>query len=462
MKKIFIILAIIILSLFCGQNVKAADLSAVSLSINPQISGSLATWTIFFTIPQDTKIGHILISLGGYQPDLGSAELFVSGIPQGNPIVGKSNPNCVFNCDDIRYYYTNPISVKKGTKITFTLNKVKNSSKAGDSGINYISVFSSKYPQLTLAFSSGEKLLPLVAEGVLEEEPLLPPTATNEGEQTVSLISQVNLNELFFQPGSKTTKFSEIKDPTKVSDLTLDLIGREKITFNGIVDLSTPEAVKYFEKLSDYLTLEKLVIDIKQEFLDYFKVPLEVTFYDLPFVFEPDLLKNDDQLITKDKIEGYHFFIYNDKPQLSLILKEGGKYRLVPRLEVYITDNQKIYANDKSNTFSGKISDPNAQINVSLNGKEITSDIKPDSEQGSFSFELNLVTGANLIEVRAESAYGKLDKVSRIVDYISTTKENTQTEDNKLFSPINIIAIVLAFIAVIFIWAIRHLAKKKK
>jgi hypothetical protein len=463
MKKIFIILAIIILSLFSGQIAKAADLSAVDLSVNPLTTSTLSTWTISFTIPQDTKLGHILISLGGYQPDLGSAELFVSGIPQGNPQVGKSNPNCVFNCDDIRYYYTNPISVKKGTKITFTLNKVKNSGKVGDTGINFINVFSSKYPEMALAFSSGSQTVKLIESIEPVEDILLPPSATNEAPEIVSDLAKVQLNELFFQPGSKTTKFDQIKDATKVSDLTLDVSGKERVTFKGILDLSKPEAVKFFQNLGDYMTFDKLSFEVNQDLMDYFKVPLEVTYYDLPYVWDPDIFKNETEVLAKDKMENYHYVIYDNKPQVSFTIKEAGKYRLIPHLEVNIKDNQKIINANPLTTFTARISDPKAVVRVDLNGTEQKNpDVKIDQAKGEFSMALALLPGSNLIQVEAKSEFGTIAKINKIVEYIAPAASNSGAEKESGLSPFNIAAIVLAVLAIILLWIIKRMAKKRR
>ncbi len=461
MRKIlfFLLLTCLILP---GQNSYAVgSLSGVGLSINPQISGSQATWTINFTIPEDTKVGHIVVSLGGYQPSLSSATLSVSGLPKGTPVVGKSNPNCVFNCDDIRYYFTEPITVKKNTAVTFTLSNVANSSKSGVTGINYINVYSSKYPQMTLSFSGGEKLVSLAASAIPDEDGLIPATTTNEGEEGAALITQVKLDESFFQEGSQTTKFDAIKDPTKVAELTLDLLGKARVVFGGTLDLSTPEAIKYFDKLGDYLIFGSLSLEVKKELLDYFKVPLEVTFYDLPYVWEPDVLKDDMTLLGKADVKGYHYLIYDNQPQFKMIIDQAGIYRLVPRLEFYTADNQKLYEG-KESIFSGKISDPMAKVKISLNGKEAIADLKPDSENGEFSFKLDLVPGANLIEIQAESALGRLDKISRVVDFVSTKKETNQNSENKGISPLNLIAVGLALVAIVFIWAIRHLARKRK
>ncbi len=462
MKKFNLILIILLFLGFPFIGARAADLSGVSLSINPQNASSLATWTISFTVPEDIKLGHILISLGGYQPELGSAELFVSGLPKGTPQVGKSNPNCVFNCDDIRYYYSDPISVKKNTKITFTLNKVKNPDKVGTTGLGFINIFSSKYPQMTLVYSSGEKLVNL-GEALTspDDENLIPATTTTENTEPASGLAGVKLNELFFQPGAKTTKLDTIKDASKVENLTLDLLGKEKITFKGTLDLSTPEAVKFFENLGDYMTFDKLKFEVKQDLMDQFKVPLDITYYDLPFIWDPDILKNETEVIAKENITNYHYVIFDNKPQVSLTLNEGGVYQLVPHLQVFITDNQKIQGSKNEATFNGRISDPKAKIVISLNGKDLDDlGVLVDPLKGEFNFTLKLLSGTNLIEVKAISEYGTLPKITKLVQYLAP--ETFLPKEKTFISPFNLIAVGLAILAIIFIFAIRRLAKKRK
>ncbi|MCX6743352.1 MAG: hypothetical protein NT116_03895, partial [Candidatus Parcubacteria bacterium] len=159
--KIF--LDFLLVSLFL--NLKPVDavtsLNNVTLGIDPKNASSLATWAISFTLPETASVGHVLISLGGYAPDLSQASLSVSGVPAGTAIVGKSNPSCVSNCDDVRYYFKDPVSIQGNTRVTFTLSKVKNPDQTGQTGINFINVFSSKYPDMALAFSAGEQLINL-------------------------------------------------------------------------------------------------------------------------------------------------------------------------------------------------------------------------------------------------------------------------------------------------------------
>ncbi|HDQ22960.1 MAG TPA: hypothetical protein ENN28_03235 [Candidatus Uhrbacteria bacterium] len=337
MEKFLKITLIFILALVCllpGQGRAVSSLSDFSFQIQPQTSSSLATWTISFGLPQDSLIGHILISLAGYSPDLSQARLTVSGLPQGVAIIGKSNPNCVSNCDDIRYYWPEPVSVSKREKIAITLANVKNSDVAGQTGINFISLFSSKYPQTDLAFNASDYLIQLSPPEKYEE--LMPETLTNEGQNP---IQEVLINELFYQQDSKTTKLNEIRDASRVENFTLDLLGKVKVVFKEPIDLSGEEAVHFIANLADYMTFNYLYFWVDYQLMNFFKAPLELTFYDLPYVWEPDILKDD--LFILEKIENLNLAIVDDQPRLSFIIREGGFYRIVPNLKLYIPENQE-------------------------------------------------------------------------------------------------------------------------
>lgn len=436
------------------------SLNNVSLDITPPNAGALSSWTISFVIPENTRIGHILISLGGYQPNLGSAELFVAGLPQGNPQVGKSNPNCVSNCDDIRYYFNKPISIAQNTKITFTLNKVKNPSLAVQTGLNFIDVFSSQFPQLDLAFSSGEKLITLESTQNLPEENLIPQTATSEaGSETPLPIQKVQINQLFYKVGAKTTKLINIKDASKIEDLTFDLLGKVMVNFTGPVDLSKPEAVSFIDKLGDYLVFDNLHFAVKKELMDYFKVPLRLTFYQVPYIWDPDILK-DNSVLPKDKIENYSFASVDEENQVSFLIKGAGDYKLVPHLELYLTDNQEIKNKVNPVNLEGRISDALAQLKINLNDTEIKADqIKLDPKTGQFSFAANLNDGPNLIKLEAKSSYGDLQPITKIIQYFPVEKIK---EVSPQIHPANLIALGIAIISIILIYILVRISKKKK
>jgi len=290
------------------------------------------------------------------------------------------------------------------------------------------------------------------------EENLIPQSATSE-ESTG--ITQVLINQLFYQPGSRTTKLNQIKDPTKVSDFTLDLMGKVRATFIQPIDLSKPEAVDFIANLSDYMKFEHLDFKVDKKLMDYFNVPLQITYYDLPFVWDPDVLKDDEQILSKDKLGNFSSYIIDDKAEISFVIKEPGDYKLIPHFELYIADNQEIKTASNQATFTGRISDPNAVIKIILNGKEL-SDLRPtiDPQRGEFTISLELQEGPNLIEAQAQSDYGKVEKITKVVQYILPV--SNKVVEQKGISPLNIAAICLAILAILLLILIRYLAKKKR
>nr|MBD3359290.1 hypothetical protein [Candidatus Buchananbacteria bacterium] len=463
MKKIFKIYLIIFIFGFIlsplNQAAAVTSLNNVSLDVQPRNIKSPATWSIAFNIPQDSQVGHILVSLAGMQPDLSQAQLNVSGLPKGTAKVGKTNPNCVSNCDDIRYYFDSPVNVKAGSYIVFTLTNVINPDQQGQTGINFINVFSSKYPQRELAFNANDYFIQLEEES---DEVLIPESVINEGQVKAEEISQVMINELFYQEGAKTTKLSEIEDAGNVQDFTLDLLGKVKVVFKEPIDLSNEEAVHFIANIADYMTFNYLYFWVAPELMSYFQVPVELTFYNLPYVWEPDILKDNAYVLEEDEIENFNSVIVDDQAQVSFIVREAGGYGVVPRLEVYIKDNQEIKSADNQATFTGRISDPAAIINISLNNKELK-DLQPqiDPNTGEFSFIVELIEGANLIEVEAETNYGEIDPVRKIVQYQQTVPEITVNE-NDIFNPIYYIVIILVFLGLVLVIAIIYLVKTKK
>ncbi len=461
MKKFLQIILILSLGAFLvlpSQSQAVSGLSDFSFQVQPKTVSSFATWTISFSLPQDSALGHILISLGGYSPDLSQAKLSIAGLPSGTAIIGKTNPNCVSNCDDIRYYWPKPINVSQGQKITITLTNVKNPAVIGQTGINFISLYSSLYPQMDLAFNTSNYFVQLVAnDNQANQDELIPESVTGDGQKT---IQQVLINELFYQAGSQTTKLNEITDATKVDNFILDLLDKVKVVFREPIDLSSEEAVNYIANLADYTTFDYLYFWIDYEFLNFFKTPLEVTYYDLPYVWNPDILKDDQFILKPEEIENFQSAIVDDKPQISFTINEAGSYRVVPHLELYIADNQEITQANNVVSFSGRISDPKAVIKISLNGKTLD-DLHPqiDSKTGEFSFPLELAEGTNLIEAEAESNYGPIAKETRIVHYQLAGTQEPKTKEE--ISPIYYMIGLLLVLAIILIFAIRNLVRKK-
>ena len=187
---------------------------------------------------------------------------------------------------------------------------------------------------------------------------------------------------------------------------------------------------------------------------------MSLTFYDVPYVTDPDILQNEKTILTKDKVSNYKFYKLDNQTLISFVINDPASYQLIPHMELAVTDNQVISSDSNLATFSGRISDPKAIIKVSLNSKELTDVLSGiDPQTGSFSFAAELDEGSNLIELSATSDYGKIDKIVRMVQYQKPSTARIVT--SKGISPINIIAIGLAVLAIALIWAIRLLARRK-
>jgi len=314
---------------------------------------------------------------------------------------------------------------------------------------------------LILGLGTLSPVLVLAVNLNSSDDNLIPATATSENTQQSPAIAQVQLNSVFYQPGAKTTRLDQIKDATKVEGLTLDVPGKVKVSFAGSLNLADPVAVQFIIKINDYLNFDHLYFQVKQELLDYFKVPLQVTFYDLPFVWAPDILQNDRDTLTKDNFSKWTLETIDDKVQLSLVINKGGSYKIVPHFELSIVDSQVVKTQDKATSFNGRISDPEAVIKINFNGQDLDN-IKPviDPQTGEFSFGVPLVEGVNLIVANAQSQYGQLPKITKIVRYNPAAVFKPQGQTG--ISPINIIGIVIAVLIIVLLFIWRQLARKRR
>lgn len=453
MKK-FIIITILALLILPLQTQAVTSLSNVSFDVESKLTNTMTTWTMSFALPQDSSVGHLLISLSGYQPDFSQATMSVSGLPTGTSQLGKSNPSCSSNCDDIRFYFVNPVNIKANQEISLTINNIKNPEQDGQTGINFINIFSSKYPDRDLAFSASDYFVTIVEN----EEDLIPDSVTDEGEKD---IKKVTINPLFYKQGSMTTKLDEIEDPANVEDLTFDLIDKVKVVFKEPVDLSNEESVHFIENLADYMTFEHVYFWIDHQIENYFNVPIEITFYDLPYIWEPNVIKDDQFILEQEEIENFHSAVVNEKSQISFIIEEAGGYRVIPNLVLYIEDNTEIKQKSNNYLLTGRISDPFATVQIKLNGHSLSSTPEIDPRKGDFTFSVELTEGANLIEINAQSNYGEIPKVTRIIQFKPTTSNDNVEEVGGIFDPLYYIIGFLIILAIVLIFAIKYLVKKK-
>jgi ABC-type antimicrobial peptide transport system permease subunit len=209
------------------------------------------------------------------------------------------------------------------------------------------------------------------------------------------------------------------------------------------------------------MTFNHLDFTVDKNLFGYFKVPLAVTFYDVPYVYDPIILK-DGVALDKSKLSNYKFFAIDNQTEVSFVINDAGEYKLVPQFSLDISDNQQVQSENGQAIFSGRISDPGAKITISLNNQEVPNAVSSvDQKTGSFSFALNLIPGANLIQANAQSAFGNIDKITKTVQYQSALKQQpTQTSSG--ISPYNLAAIVLAALAIIMILLIFYLSKRQR
>jgi len=258
-----------------------------------------------------------------------------------------------------------------------------------------------------------------------------------------------------------TAKLTEIEDAQNVEEFTLDLLEKVKVVFKEPIDLSAEEAIHFVSNLADYMTFEYLYFWIDHNMMSYFKVPLEITYYDLPYVWEPDIIKDDQFVLEMEEIESFRSKVVDNESQISFIIREAGGYRVIPRLEFYVEDNLEITDLDNQPPFTGRISDPTAVLKISLNGKELKEkEIKIDPETGDFSFRLDLIQGSNLIEIEAESVFGEIAKVTKIVQYQEKTAD-TPAPEAKYLNPLYYVVGGLIALGIILIFVIRFLVKNK-
>ena len=220
---------------------------------------------------------------------------------------------------------------------------------------------------------------------------------------TTEKISDIKLPSVFSAKGSKSTNLTKIKDPKKVKNFTVDVVGKSKITFNDILNLSSSKVPSLFKSLDKYIKMNKLgVVEVDTKTLTMLaKKKATVSMSNLPFIETPDILVNgkpDTASITSK--------VNYEKGTLSFDVTSFSKFEAVPKLE--ITEPQDGFnVEDPNITLRGKVSDPEASVSAKLNG-QMLGNLKVASESGQFSKQLTLPEGNNSIVVEAVSKFGPL------------------------------------------------------
>jgi hypothetical protein len=229
-----------------------------------------------------------------------------------------------------------------------------------------------------------------------------PNTATTTQQET---IADVTLPSVFRAKGSKTTNLSKISDPSKVKKLTFDVVGKSRIVFADMVNLSSDKARDLFKKLNKYVNMTKLgVVELNSKALSMLaKKKASVYMFNLPFVSTPKILVNGQENYKVVSNVSYK------KGKLSFKVSHFSKIEAIPTLE--ITEPQNGFAPQKSQiTLEGSVSDPKATVTASLNGQNL-GELKVAASSGEFSKGITLDAGKNIIVVTANSSFGPAQSV---------------------------------------------------
>ena len=214
-------------------------------------------------------------------------------------------------------------------------------------------------------------------------------------------ITDVKLPSVFSAKGSKSTNLAKIKDPKKVKNFTVDVVGKSKITFNDILNLSSSKVPSLFKSLDKYIKMEKLgVVEVDTKTLTMLaKKKASVLMLNLPFTETPEILVDG-----KPPVEGVISNIKYENGILSFDVTSFSKFEAVPKLEI-AEPQDGFNVGDPNITLRGKVSDPEATVSAKLNGGSL-GNLKVATESGQFSRKLELKEGNNTIVISAISDFG--------------------------------------------------------
>jgi len=265
------------------------------------------------------------------------------------------------------------------------------------------------------------------------------------------------LPDKFYAADSNTTKAADIKQPERVSDFIIDLPGYEKVTFTEPINLAAAENAQAISEIEKYITFEKLAITIDKKLKDFFSVPLEIIFYNFPFVSDPAILL-DGKSVTEPQIEDFYRYTENKHVLAKLVTDQSGKFTFTPALELNVKDNETVYASPA--TFWGRISDPVASISYKINGIGSGQKVDISSITGEFSITPDLVTGENILTLSAESQYGTVAPLIKKIN-LAVKNQTTPSRLNRISTihPLVIVILIVLIIAAILLWVLKYVKK---
>lgn len=235
------------------------------------------------------------------------------------------------------------------------------------------------------------------------------PTAAS----TPLTVSHVTIASFFYWEGSRTTVLSDIDDPTRVEEFTLDVFGAGYVMWAETIDISSQEALAALDNVEEYVTITSWFFYIEWEFWAIWEVPVEVTLHNPEVVAEPVIYKDGNPAdVGEVKV------VPNEKggSDIKFTATGGGKYEVKHAITLD-EQNPKVSSRNETYTLSGYVSDPTAQVTVTVNGEALSEKITPDPKTGRFERAITLIFGNNSIALAAESPNGAIDPVTLNVSH---------------------------------------------
>lgn len=351
---------------------------------------------------------------------------------------------------------TNQTDVSKITGANVTVTN-KSSFHCGESGSDYtfaeldgyyklicqeagemkLSISKSGYNTKSTSISQYNGEIPTIYLTKATPKPAPPPPPET--------IKNVNLPTKFKEAGSETTDLSQIPDPVKVDNLTLDT-KQGKIKFVESVDLSATEVKDKFKELDKYVKLDQVgVIAVDSTSLPVLNKKANLTMKTLPFIKTPRIFvdgKENKEVVTNIK--------YKDGV-LTFDAAHFSTFTVVPTVGINEPANN-FETKDKSITLRGSVSDPTASVSAKLNNKDLGK-LQVATESGVFKKDIELTEGMNKIIITALAATGATASAT-----ISGTLLKSAS-NLPLYFLLSVLALIAAFGVVA---SVKFLSKKMK
>ena len=229
----------------------------------------------------------------------------------------------------------------------------------------------------------------------------LPSSKTTKTTTVTETIKNIALPSVFTAAGSTTTNLAGIADPKNVTNLTFDVVGKNKVVFSDPVDLSSSGTKDLFKQLDQYVNMSHLgILEINSGAMPMLaNKKATISMSNLPFVEKPDILMDGkpptnkvvSNITYKNKISSFNVIGFS-------------KYEVIPKLTI-IEPSSGFVSEKKEITLRGKITDPTATVSAKLNGISLGK-LKVATASGEFSTNLKLAKGTNSIRVEALSKFG--------------------------------------------------------